>query len=141
MLQPPPPLSSRAFRLGEHAAASPDARRGVNHCTSDGLLLAPLPRVYRIHLWTALMAVLVVAGCSSNRNARIGESIQQILTAKPSTSAESIRAEVDRFYKARQYAPIWVMDGDLSKVVGALGVLRSAEAHGLVASDYGEETI
>ena len=87
------------------------------------------------------MAILVVAGCSSNRNARIGASIQQNLTAKPSTSAESVPAAVDRFYKARQYEPVWVQDGDLSKVTSALGVLRSAEAHGLVASDYGEEAI
>ncbi len=87
------------------------------------------------------MAVLVVAGCSSNRNARISASIQQNLTAKPSPSAESVPAAVDRFYKARQYAPVWVQDGDLSKVTSALGVLRSAEAHGLVASDYGEEAI
>ena len=43
-----------------------------------------------MQLWTALMAVLAVAGCSSNRNARIGASIQQNLTAKPSTSAENV---------------------------------------------------
>ena len=94
-----------------------------------------------MRLGTAVMVVLVVAGCSSNRNARIGASIQQILSAQPSAVAASVRTEVDRFYKAREYAPVWVQDGDLLKVAGALGALRSAEAHGLVASDYGEDAI
>ena len=62
------------------------------------------------------MVVLVVAGCSSNRKARIGASIHQILTAQPGAAAERVRTEVDRLYKARAYAPVWVQDGDLSKV-------------------------
>ena len=105
------------------------------------MLLAPTLRVSRIRLCTAVVVVLVVVGCSSNRNARIAASIQQILTAQPSAVAESVRTEVDRFYKAREYAPVWVLDGAQSKVASALGVLRSAEAHGLVASDYGEAAI
>ena len=96
----------------------------------------------RARLWTIFILVLIVGGCSSNKNARISASIQQILTAAPASSvAENVHTAVDRFYKERGYTPAWVEDGDLAKVADALRVLRSADDHGLVASGYREEAV
>ena len=95
-----------------------------------------------MRLWPAVTALVFIVGCSSDRNTRISASIQQALTSAPAASAaESVRADVDRFYKERAYAPAWVQDGELSKVAGARRVLQSANDHGLVSADYNEETI
>ncbi len=88
-----------------------------------------------------LLVVFAISACV-DRTAQIGTSIQETLTAAPAAAVnQDVWAEVNRFYKEREYAPAWVQSADASTVNTVLRVLQSADDHGLSASDYGANEV
>jgi L,D-transpeptidase YcbB len=69
----------------------------------------------------------------------VADKLKELLAAKSLREFErkGERAAVDKFYSARDYAPLWTQAGGLTETgKGVIARLKDAESDGLNASDY-----
>lgn len=90
--------------------------------------------------------VLLASGCRQTAVAEAAAALQVVLNenivAPGDTHATAVWADVREFYRRRDGAPRWITELSTSaRTAAALGVLRSAPAHGLIAADYSEPRV
>src|SRR6201995_3312961 len=69
----------------------------------------------------------------------VADKLKEMLGAKSSKyfDRKAERAAVDKFYTAREYAPLWTQAGALTaSAKGVIARLKDADAEGLAAADY-----
>jgi murein L,D-transpeptidase YcbB/YkuD len=69
----------------------------------------------------------------------VADKLKELLAAKPLREFErkGERAAVEKFYTARDYAPVWTQSGDLTETAkGVIARLKDAASDGLAPSDY-----
>ena len=88
----------------------------------------------------AAPATTQAAADSATANAAVADKLRDIVTGKALDRIVSRKAEhvgVEAFYKARDYAPVWVNDGAVTeRAKSAMATLSKAGEVGLDASDY-----
>jgi murein L,D-transpeptidase YcbB/YkuD len=88
----------------------------------------------------APVATPAPAAAPATANAAVTDKLREIVTGKALDRIVSRKAEhvgVEAFYKARDYAPVWVNDGAVTeRAKSAMTTLSKAGEVGLDASDY-----
>jgi murein L,D-transpeptidase YcbB/YkuD len=100
----------------------------------------------RLTPWVVtIVALLVVVGALVFNTYDHADVIPALRRARAAEPPASVRAEVwtavNAFYDARGDLPGWVTGRTSGDAQDALGLLRSAPAHGLSSDDYGEATL
>lgn len=94
-----------------------------------------------VWLLLVLASLLPVADASASD---LGKDIETLLSGasipesiKRFRDFELLMEEVTRFYESRDFEPIWIVDGRLSRqAVDILGALEISDSHGLRPGDY-----
>lgn len=97
----------------------------------------------RISVIALVVAVWLIGGCEYADHIAEGPAVLgEVLAGSPPVPASAIVwTDVREFYRQRENLPAWVTGDETTRAREALEVLRMAQAHGLRATDYGEQDI
>jgi murein L,D-transpeptidase YcbB/YkuD len=151
---PPPPMLNGHRTIHRHAMpAPPPAPPAAAHRATIQREAPPLPPPAPAA--AAIAAPAVAAAPPAESGGGLKAAFNKIMAASDSQAAEKLRAivtskefdkrfdrpaerkDVEAFYAARQYAPIWIQDGALTaRAKEVVARLKSADTEGLDPADY-----
>jgi murein L,D-transpeptidase YcbB/YkuD len=133
--QPPPPTASDLDKAKANPTAAPDAARAPTATGAPAAAAMPAPGATP----SAAQAASPAATALAPADAAIAEKLRDLANGKYDrlVGGKKERAMIDAFYSGRDYAPLWITDGQPNeRAKSAMGYLAGVAADGLDPSDY-----